>query len=63
MEHLSQKNRTLVPSVPVENCKVTDWHTTVDAKVLDHLVRVLHAVSLANVSHYPSIEALCLKLE
>ena len=63
MEHLPQKNCTLVPSVPIENCKVTYWHTSVDAQVLDHLVRVLHAVSLANVSHHPSIEALCLKLE
>ena len=47
----------------IKDCKVADGDFRVQFKILDALVAVLHAFSLANVAYNSCVESLHLELE
>lgn len=63
MKVVSEELGTLEASMAIEHCKVAHRYFWVDLQILNALIRVFHALSLANVTDDPCIEALHLKFQ
>ena len=61
MQCISEKLGTLISTMAIKDCEITDWNFRVDSQVLNALVRVLHTFSLSYVAHSTSVEPLNLK--
>ncbi len=63
MQIVSEELSTLEAAMAIKDGKVADWNFGVQLQVLDALVAILHAFSLADITHHSRIKSLNLKLE
>ena len=63
MQIVSEELGTLEASVAIKDGKVADWNFWVQLQVLNALITILHAFSLADITHNSRIKSLNLELE